>query len=75
MNMYLIFPERQNFLSVLSSPLCIRVLCDMLFAEWLCGRGILSLRMQCSSSYIIFISMIFNLISLTSAVKGKIRQS
>lgn len=74
-NMYLIFPERQNFLSALLFPLHIRVLYDMPFGEWLDGRGSLSFGMPSSSSCIIFISMIFNLIFLTSAVKGKIRQS
>ena len=75
LNMYLIFPTRQNFLSELLFPLHIRVLCDMLFGEWLDGRGLLSCRMPSGSSCIIFISMIFNLIFFTSAVKGKIRQS
>lgn len=73
--MHFVFPERQNFLSALLFSLHIKVLRDKLFCEWLDGRDILSFRMPCSTSCIIFINMIFNLIFLTSAVKGEIRQS
>lgn len=53
----------------------IKISCDMLFVSGWTGGDILSFRMPCSSSCIIFISMIFNLIFVTSALKGKIRQS